>query len=154
MSLLTNFFPNKPWLFKKQINDSFFGLMWFNKKKKNDMSHYQCQIIFSQTNKLLDVFIDSEKKIDPFQKVMFFEFEKYYDEILESIKIPLAARIKKIKLIDCVNLEMKSDFYIWSLVIHSKESDHQYSIGLSSDKYNISNIRLAINNYKFKEFLN
>lgn len=67
------FYPNKPWLFKKQIKDSFFGLMWFNKKRKNDISYYQCQIIFSHTNFPIDIFIESEREgINPSQKALFF----------------------------------------------------------------------------------
>jgi hypothetical protein len=126
--------------------------MWFNKKRKNDISYYQCQIIFSHTNFPIDIFIESEREgISPSQKALFFEFEKRYEEILSTIKAPIQERIKKRNYYN--DLNMKLDFHIWSLVIFSKQNDNQFSIGLSSDKYNMSNIRLAIKDFKFNEFL-
>ena len=155
MNILRVIFPNKPWLFKKKMNDSFFGLMWFNNKDKNSESHFQCQIMFSHTNAPLDIFIDSDVNgLNPNQKILFFEFEKRYEEILESIKPHLVGRLNKVKFNENLNLDMKSDFHIWSLVIFSIDSDNQFSIGLSSDKYKISNIRLNIKDFKFREFIN
>jgi hypothetical protein len=86
MLILKLLFPNKPWLFKKQITDAEFGLMWFNKDRNPLFNHYQAHFTFKPTNSEIDAFFTSDLDgIDPKQRHFYWEIEKKYFEIIPTL---------------------------------------------------------------------
>lgn len=149
MILQTLFFPNKPFLFKKKINDELFGLMWFNKSKDPKFNHYQAHFIFKPSNHEIDIFFDADKEgINPRQKMFFYEIEKKYSELLRQIVQPVTEKLEKRKLREIKINDFSKEFTLFAISISRvSEFNQEWSLSYYSDKHSMTGFTINFKNW-------
>lgn len=140
MFLIDLFFRNKPWLFKKQIHDDQFGMLWYNSSNDPQYNHYQGHFRFKPTNDEVDIFIDSSREgISANQKEFFTEIEQNYLEIELKAKDILEKHLCK-KLNSAVVLtNFRANFNLCCISL-GKVPHQSWSLTFASDKYSIMGI--------------
>jgi len=126
MTIFQILFPNKPWIFKKQITDDQFGLMWYNKDRNPLFNHYQAHFTFKPTNSEIDAFFTSDKEgIDPKQKHFFWEIEKKYFDILPILITPLEKFYKRSYNQEIKIHDFKKEYRLFAISVSRYSYQHQ-----------------------------
>ncbi|WP_298420703.1 hypothetical protein [uncultured Kordia sp.] len=121
------FFPNKPYLFKPKLKTRRFGLMWFEKRRKNQESHYQGYFTFKPTiNNKVNIFIDAKKGELSRESLLFFdEFERNYTKICDNLKKPLSDKLSQQELPKIEINNIKHDFKLDAIIIKKTTPEKQ-----------------------------
>ena len=141
--------PNKPWLFKKQIHDDLFGMIWFNiHKKQPEYDHYQGHLTFKPTNMEIDIFFDSDPEgIASDQKTVFKTLENNYHDYISKLLRPMQYSIVKRKSKDIVIKDFNTEFQLFGLSIPRLKSRHKdVTLSFISDTHAIPNINATFRN--------
>jgi hypothetical protein len=142
-------FPNKPWLFKKQIHDDIFGMMWFNKDKRQPQyDHYQGHFLFKPINKEIDIYFDADPEgITNEQKVTFKSLESEYKNYTFRLLQPMQEKIKARKDVQIVIKDFNAEFQLFAISISRvKNGQKDISLNYASDTHGISNISATFSN--------
>jgi len=154
MNLRQLFFPNKPWLFKKQIHDDIFGMMWFNKDKMQpEYNHYQGHFKFKPTQNEIDIFIDSDQNgISSEQKNVFKSLENKYHDFVSKIILPLQDKLRKRKSTEVLINDFNSEFQLFAISISKVINEqHELKLSYSSDIHSLTNICVTFRNDEVAE---
>ena len=149
MLLRQLFFPNKPCLFKKQIQDDTFGRMWFNSNKKEpQFNHYQGHFTFKPINKEVDIFFDSDREgITNDQKNVFNTLENNYNDYISILITSIRDYILNKKSRNLEINDFNAEFKLFGISIPRIENGHQEVIlYYESDIHKITNISVTFRN--------
>jgi hypothetical protein len=149
MLLRQLFFPNKPWLFKKQIQDDTFGRMWFNSNKKEpQFNHYQGHFTFKPINKEVDIFFDSDREgISNDQKNVFNTLENNYNDYISILINAIRDYILNKKSRNLDIKDFNAEFKLFGISIPRIENGYQdVKLYYESDTHRINNISVTFRN--------
>lgn len=143
------FFPNKPYLFKKRLETLRFGMLWYEKNRKNQESFYQGYFTFKPTMNKINIFIESkEDQLDSSSLKFFDEIERNYFKICEKLAEPLSKKLSKRKsrMIEIINVN--KSLKLEGIAINMYNSENQkWSLFFVDDKNAISGL-----NFNFEKW--